>query len=74
MKAPMYRTAGVLLAAKIKHLRLFLITRHVKHVVHKLVYTFIFRSGNRHYGNSEQFLHLIHEHRAAVLTHLIHHI
>ena len=48
--------------------------RHVQGVVDQLVDAFVFRRGNRHHGDAQLGLKLVHADGAAVGLHLVHHV
>ena len=74
VQTAVYRAVVVVHIAEILPPRRFPVLCHVHGVVDKLLNTLVFRGGDRHHGDAEHLLHLVHAHRAAVLAHLVHHI
>ena len=74
VNCPMYRAPRTAVTAKVCTARFFGVLRHVNRVPYKLVNTLVFACRNGNYGYSEQFFHIVYQHRAAVGAHLVHHI
>ena len=53
---------------------LFAVSRNMYRMVDKLVYTFVFYGGNRHYGYSKYPFKIVYTDRTSVCLYLIHHI
>ena len=72
VQTAVYRAVVVVYIAEILPPRRFPVLCHVHGVVDKLLNALVFRGGDRHHGDAEHLLHLVHAHRAAVLAHLVH--
>ena len=74
VQAAVYRSAMILRVTEVLPSRLFLILCHMQCMLDQLSDTLIFRCGDRDDRDAEQLLHLIDEHGAAIVAHLIHHV
>ena len=52
----------------------FTVSRNMYRMVDKLVYTFVFYGGNRHYGYSQYPFKIVYTNRTSVCLYLVHHI
>ena len=74
MKTSVNGSAVIVCITEIQPLWFFLIFCHMNGMCNQFVDTFILRCGNRHNRDSQCVLHLVHQHRASILSYLIHHI
>ena len=74
VQAAVYRSSMILRVTEVLPSRLFLILCHMQCMLDQLSDTLIFRCGDRDDRDAEQLLHLIDEHGAAIVAHLIHHV
>ena len=74
VQAPVYGPTVIVLVAEILTDRGFLVFRHMDGVVYQFGNTFVFGGRNGHHGQTEDFLHFIHEDTASIVAHFVHHV